>query len=873
MRKLRILATAIVGLWCVLAVNAFEINYDFMAYHNNREIYYIKTSNSTVEVTFRGYNSDDEYVSGYYGDVVIPSTVTYNGTTYTVTEIGSAFSSNESVTSITIPETVIKINGFGGCSNLVSVNIPSGVTRLPDRAFSGCSSLASITIPENVQTMGEYVFNECNSLKSVILPEGVERIEKQAFYGCSSLKSFIVPESVNFIGQSAFSGCSNLSSFTVKSTSSPSLGAGAFSGIPKSCVLNYPEGSYESYAGWSEYFTVAIPDICVNGIYYEVTSESTVAVTFQGDGYSSYADEYTGDVVIPETVIYGDKTYTVTAIGLSAFSACRNVTSITLPSTVKEIGSSGIRDCDKLTSVVLPEGLEIIGWSAFLNSPNLENVTLPNGLVRLDAFAFENCPKLTEINIPASVDSIGTNAFKKCSGLQSITFEGFVSSIGHKVFENCSSLTKVKVNSIADWCKMGFWYSSSNPLSMANLYIGDECITELEVPAEVEKINKYAFYDYDDLVSVDFGTGVKFICERAFAGCNGLKELAIPSNVTLIENNAFSGCQEIQQITFEDSENTLTLGCIPNDNPNYEPYGLFSTCRLSKPLYIGRNIAYSYDANVGPFELVNGYYEQMGTVTFGELVTEIPPYLLNKYTYITDIYFKFKSNPKIGENAFSSNQEIHLALNDAENTDFDVTNANTFASAEYYRELGEGKYGTIILPFAPQSDKYVFFKLTSTDGDMLTFDEETEPKANTPYLYCLRENAQNEVIKTNTQVTIAADINNAEVYDWKMVGSFVNEVLDTENNDTYYYGYTAADNKLHRATKKLTVKPYRAYFTANGSQPTQLAVRTRSGETSIINVSEVEDLAPEVYYDLSGRRVENPAKGIYIVNGEKVILK
>jgi hypothetical protein len=262
----------------------------------------------------------------------------------------------------------------------------------------------------------------------------------------------------------------------------------------------------------------------------------------------------------------------------------------------------------------------------------------------------------------------------------------------------------------------------------------------------------------------------------------------------------------------------------------------------------------------------------MGTVTFGELVTEIPPYLLNRYTYITDVYFKFKSNPKIGESAFAPEQVIHLALNDAENVDFNAENENTFASAEYYRELGEGKFGTIMLPFAPKSDNYVFFKLTATNGDMLTFDEELEPKANTPYLYRVRENAENGAITSEGSITVKADIVNTNLNDWQMVGSFINQTITAENADAYYYAYTSADNMLHRVTKKLNVKPYRAYFTANGGQPAQLAIRTRGGDITIIDAAEVEDLAPVVYYDLSGRRIDNPTKGVYIVNGKKVIL-
>ena len=73
----------------------------------------------------------------------------------------------------------------------------------------------------------------------------------------------------------------------------------------------------------------------VDGIYYNITSstESTVSVTFRGNYYSSYSNEYTGSVVIPQTVTYSGKTYSVTSIGESAFEGCRGLTSVTIPQT------------------------------------------------------------------------------------------------------------------------------------------------------------------------------------------------------------------------------------------------------------------------------------------------------------------------------------------------------------------------------------------------------------------------------------------------------------------------------------------------------------------------------------------------------------
>lgn len=191
--------------------------------------------------------------------------------------------------------------------------------------------------------------------------------------------------------------------------------------------------------------------------------------------------------------------------------------------------------------------------------------------------------------------------------------------------------------------------------------------------------------------------------------------------------------------------------------------------------------------------------------------------------------------------------------------------------ASYERKLAEGKYGTIVLPFAPNTDDYEFYALTSVGDDVLIFDEVQSPVANTPYLYKLRDGKLATQI-INNEVAVSSELTLTEKVAWQMVGSFTNQTIVTsEDKDKYYYAYTSSDNKIHQVTNTLTVKPYRAYFTTSRSEVAQLAVRTRNGEETLIDAAEVEDLCPEIYYDLSGRRVDNPVKGIYIVNGKKVV--
>ena len=192
---------------------------------------YLDKTAKTVEVSYKGseyYSHSGEYT----GSVTIPSSVTYGGTTYSVTSIGDrTFYYCTSVKSVTIANSVTKIGvaAFGGCYDLDSINIPNSVTEIGDGAFNQCNDLTSVIIPNSVTKIGNQAFYFCASLTSVSIPNSVISIGDGVFEKCSSLNEISIPNSITSIGSSTFSGCSSLTEITIPNSVSI-IGSSAFSG-------------------------------------------------------------------------------------------------------------------------------------------------------------------------------------------------------------------------------------------------------------------------------------------------------------------------------------------------------------------------------------------------------------------------------------------------------------------------------------------------------------------------------------------------------------------------------------------------------------------------------------------------------------------
>ena len=322
-------------------------------------------------------------------------------------------------------------------------------------------------------------------------------------------------------------------------------------------------------------------DFMVDGIAYEKNNGGkSVYVTTGG--------AYTGDIVIPEHVAYGDRLYSVTSIGERAFYCCKGLSSVTIGNSVTSIGMYAFNHCGGLTSVTIPNSVTLIDSCAFADCTSLASVTIPTSVTKIGGSAFEGCTCLTSVTIPTSVTSIGGSAFKGTPWYNNHP-DGivYIGKVAYKFKGKMPSWTAVAIKEGTVSITDGAFY-------------GCDSLTSVTIPNSVTTIGEYAFYSCDSLTSVTIPDSVtsiggsafdctswynnhpdgivyigmvayKFkgkmpsrtavaikegtacISDRAFDGCTGLTSVTIPNSVTLIGRFAFYGCSSLTSVNIPNS--------------------------------------------------------------------------------------------------------------------------------------------------------------------------------------------------------------------------------------------------------------------------------------------------------------------------------
>ncbi len=402
-------------------------------------------------------------------NMTVPSTVTYGGTAYNVTDIGDGVFSEDGIVTVTVGENVnyigdqfasgpdiVSISKAGSASKYSCVDgvlygvtdsvntsiirypaaktgtafeIPKTVTSLVPSVFANCTKLEEITFQDNEVTLysiPEAAFAGCTSLQKIgysgdrnHVPSTVIVIESSAFNRCSSLLSFEMPYSLRNIMDSAFFGCSSMTVVDLN-TSIAYIGDVAFADCDSLEKFTYDESSFLGVRGYT----------VIDGVLYrDDVSDPSIACYPAGKTDESFTlpDEVSS---ISIGAFWGNshlKTFTVnsriTEISIMAFQGCTALEKVVLSSKVTTIQEMSFAGCTNLSSVEKWDSLSIIGWGSF-SKTGFTTLTIPESVTVIGSTSFSGCEKLTYVTIPDTSVTIEEGAFHMDYALGTIEFLG-----------------------------------------------------------------------------------------------------------------------------------------------------------------------------------------------------------------------------------------------------------------------------------------------------------------------------------------------------------------------------------------------------------------------------------------------------------------
>ena len=818
----------------------------------------------------------------------------------------NAFYSYKDLTSVTIPNSVTNIGkyAFEDCTSLTSITIPASVTNISTHVFKYCKNLATLTVDSKNPVYDSR--NNCNAIietssntlvagcVGTTIPTGVTSIGDDAFYGCTGLMSISIPASVTSIGYYAFEECSSLTSVTVYSQDC-TLGNGAFDGCNILETIYVPSDLVDHYkTAWSDYAGIIVGFVggdCGATVTWKLGSG---VLTICGTGAMADYDDPSGQpwkdyrssitrVVIEEGV---------TTIGKKAFAGCTGLTSVTVYALDCTLGNGAFDGCNNLEAIYVPsdkvENYKAAeNWSAYASiiteiiisqgycgaegheedvtwvlkntshnytltisgtgdmadyidsdyqpwysyARNIAKVVINDGVTSIGDYAFSDCSALTSVTIPNSVTSIGDYAFYNCSALPSVTIPNNVTSIGDFAFSDCSALPSVtipnNVTSIGDFAfqycpKLSSFTIPSSVTSIGdNPFIGDYKLTTLTVDA-----GNTAYKCVDgmlltiggeeliiclhDKTSVTIPSSVTEIGPYAFDNYRGLTNVTIPSNVIYIGDGAFVHCENLK---------TVTIG----SGVNYIGYDAFYGCTAVTDVYCYADPdALTWDEG-GCDDFKDGKATKCH-VTDADTWSDKFDGEVN-VKFVGDLAPKSETNPA-GEEYWSSyyNSAAHLKA-DANTT---VYKASLSGSTVTLTEISD----KVIT-----AGQAVLLKKTTT-GDVVL----------TPCADASEDDYSGNDLEGVDEET--AKESSSDYY-----------VLSYQNAKLSFYKYSGATLGANKAFFKVPANSSRDFLDIVGDV------------TGIDVISKMSDGRSDVYYDLNGRRVMNPTKGIYIVNGRKVVIK
>ena len=579
------------------------------------------------------------------------------------------------------------------------------------------------------------------------------------------------------------------------------------------------------------------------GVVYTYTVNGTTASVTNYDANAIVSQSGVVTILGSITPVTGGTSYTVTSIEARAFNGC-TLTSVTIPSSVTSIGFKAFNYCSSLQTVTFAQEAKLssIGEDAFCN-----------------------CTALSTITIPSSVTSIGIKAFEVCTGFKTtITIPSSVTSIGEGAFQGCTNLPSISVD------EKNAYYSSKDGIlfnkdktTLVCYPGGITTSTSYEIPSSVTSIASYAFYECSHLTSINIPSMVSSIGKYAFASCTGLTSVTIPSKVTSIEQSVFFNCTGLTSFT------------IPSTVTSIGNFA-FSSCSNLTSITIPSSVT------------TIGYYafnicNSLTSITIPSSITYIGDNSFESCSKLSTVYLPQKTTAaSLGSNVFNATStDIKFYVEDGTGT-YDLatyTNANNWSTyatqSNTFRYLPKtvtaAKIATLYLPYevaipsgasayyCKGSDNQSYISLAQLTGGVIP--------ANTPVIVTSENAADFNFLGNGGSTDAISGINGVLKGAASDITNETNKYLTlgqkTNSSPAEYGFYTYTGDKIAANT---------CYIEKSAATAKTITLSFDGGTTTIDAATATAEPAMKVYYDLQGRRVLNPTKGLYIVNGKKVVI-
>lgn len=479
--------------------------------------------------------------------------------------------------------------------------------------FKG-DTITSLTLPETVLELRSNAVASCEKLTSVTLPQSLVVINRMNFFSCNALSEVTIPASVRYIGDTSFRFCDALRKITFEGVC-PAIDMDCFSVLPDDAVAYVPDDQLEAYTAAFENAgsTVSVQPSGKNAVLVE--NNGYVEDEFDFDASTGTITSYNGYatyLAIPETIGGAP----VKAIGPEAFARHSYLAFLELPEGLESIGDSAFYNCETLGRVRFPSTLKTIGSNAFYNAykssvlelTSVESIgdyafyfaglkgslELPEGLKSIGENAFEACTNMgTNLYLPSTLESIGSNAFKGDYNIQYIVLESPTAPmLGENVFAGCDYLYDIDLNAHGTRQEMQQWQAyvdalglpcrvwraqdptAQSPEKGAYQY-ENRVLTEytgtktrihphLTVSKEpVVGLGDGVFKDSQTIEYFSVAHNDEFTTIGAESFMNSsLREVDLFDSVTTIGARAFANCAQLETLTLPDSLTTIGEGAL-----------------------------------------------------------------------------------------------------------------------------------------------------------------------------------------------------------------------------------------------------------------------------------------------------------------------